>query len=177
VFLGSREEVDWFLRGLHRFVPEAWRAFTEGANTDDLVGWYRAQVERQDSGALAAARRWVAYENAVMAVGESATGNAAGDDAAVLARVRVQLHYLAHDCFLPAGALLGRLDRLARIPAILVQGRRDLVCPPATAYTLAQSWPGAQLRMVEAGGHSAVHPAMTAALVRATDDMRGMLGE
>jgi hypothetical protein len=29
--------------------------------------------------------------------------------------------------------------------------------------------------MVEDGGHSALHPAMAAALVRATDDMRAVL--
>ena len=95
----------------------------------------------------------------------------------MLARVRVQLHYLARECFLSPGELLGNVHRLRRIPAILVQGRRDLVCPPITAYTLARSWPSAQLRMVEEGGHSALHPAMTAALVRATDDMRQALGD
>ena len=110
-----------------------------------------------------------------MAVGESAGGAAGPDDANVLARVRVHLHYLAHDCFVRPGALLRNVDRLQEIPAILVQGRRDLVCPPVTAYTLAGGWPRAQLRMVEDGGHSALHPAMAAALVRATDDMRAVL--
>ena len=51
------------------------------------------------------------------------------------------------------------MERLRDVPAILVQGRRDLVCPPGTAYTLREQWPGAQLRMVEEGGHSALHPA------------------
>jgi proline iminopeptidase len=177
VFLGSRDEVAWFLRGLQRFVPEAWREFAAGA-PDDVLGWYRARVEGDDaSAALAAARRWVAYENAVMAVGESPGGSAGPDDQAALARVRIQLHYLAHDCFLPPGALLDALGRLHQIPAIVVQGRRDLVCPPATAYTLVSGWPRAQLRMVEEGGHSALHPAMAAALVRATDDMRQLLAE
>ena len=59
--------------------------------------------------------------------------------------------------------------------AVLVQGRRDLVCPPATAYTLAQSWPGARLRMVEDAGHSAMHPALRAALVRATEEFKAVL--
>ncbi len=58
------------------------------------------------------------------------------------------------------------------MPAILVQGRRDLVCPPGTAYTLREQWPGAQLRMVEEGGHSALHPALARALVQATEDMK-----
>ena len=58
---------------------------------------------------------------------------------------------------------------------VVVQGRRDLVCPPVTAYTLAQSWPAARLWMVEEAGHSAMHPALRAALVRATEDFKAVL--
>ena len=72
--------------------------------------------------------------------------------------MRVQLHYLAARCFLEPGQLMGDLPRIAQLPAIVVQGRRDLVCPPVTAYTLAQAWPAARLWMVEEAGHSAMHP-------------------
>ena len=64
---------------------------------------------------------------------------------------------------------------LDNLPAIIVQGRRDLVCPPATAYTLAERWLGAQLRMIEDGGHSAMHPAVGRALVQDTQDMKERL--
>jgi proline iminopeptidase len=182
LFLASRDEVDWFVHGLRRFVPEAAEALhanpAPGAAQGDLVARYAALLASADAqAALAAAQRWAAYENAVMAVGETEGSSAAPDAAGVLARVRVQLHYLAHDCFLAPGDLLGGMAGLHPLPAILVQGRRDLVCPPVTAYTLAGDWPRAQLRMVEDGGHSALHPAMTGALVRATDDMRQMLRE
>lgn len=87
-----------------------------------------------------------------------------------IARVRVQLHYLAHDCFL-AAPLLDAVRGLD-LPTLIVQGRRDLVCPPLTAYRLHQALPGSELRMAEEAGHSAMNPAMSAALVRATGDMR-----
>ena len=58
-----------------------------------------------------------------------------------------------------------------------MQGRRDLVCPPGTAYTLAQLWPAARLWMVEEAGHSAMHPALRAALVRATEEFKAVLGQ
>jgi proline iminopeptidase len=176
VFLATADEMHWFLRGLERFVPEAWRAFSAGANADDLVAWYRNEAESGDGErAVAAARRWVAYENALMGIGETPSAGGSPDAAAILDRVRVQLHYLAHDCFLPAGGLLAGMSSLRHIPAIIVQGRRDLVCPPVTAHALAARWPRAQLRMIEEGGHSALHPAMSAALVRAVQDMRGLM--
>jgi proline iminopeptidase len=122
----------------------------------------------------AAAGRWNAWESTVMAVGEAPPASPAAD-AGTLARVRIQLHYLVNRCFLAPGQLLRGLQRLSRLPAILVQGRRDLVCPPGTAYTVACEWSAAQLRMVEEGGHSSAHPAMARALVQATQDMKRLI--
>jgi proline iminopeptidase len=175
LFLASSAEVAWYLEGLRRFLPEAWGALAQGVAQPDragLIADYAACVER---GELAAAQRWSAYESAVMAVGEQGANGSASNTEALLARVRVQLHYLSHECFLAPGQLLAGLPTIARLPAILVQGRRDMVCPPATAYTLAQAWPAARLRMVEEAGHSALHPALRAALVRATEEFKTVL--
>jgi len=179
VFLGSAAEIAWFVHGLRAFMPEAWQRFRRddrGAAPEDLIARYHAAICGEDAGVAAeAAARWDAYEAAVMAVGEApsqpnpAQGAAAP---AVVARMRVHLHYLAHRCFLAEDRLLNGMDRLAGVPAIIVQGRRDLVCPPRTAYLLHRAWPGSSLRMVEEAGHSAMHPAMIDALVRATGDVR-----
>jgi len=80
-----------------------------------------------------------------------------------------------NQCFLEPGALPDRVGRIKHLPAILVQGRRDLACPPITAYALKQAWPALELRMVEDGGHSAMHPAMSTALVHATQQMKLLL--
>ncbi|HZP85437.1 MAG TPA: prolyl aminopeptidase [Burkholderiales bacterium] len=181
LFLASREEIGWYLEGLRRFMPEAWEALV--ANVPDrapraLIEHYCGRVYGDDrEQALAAARRWIAYENSAMAIGEAAASGGGGpsDEAVMLDRVRVQLHYLRNDCFLSENALLDQLERLADVPAILVQGRRDLVCPPLAAYRVHQRWPGSQLRMIEEAGHSAMHPSLADALVVATEDMRALL--
>ncbi len=175
LFLASDDEVAWFVTGMNRFLPEAWSAFA--ADVDDqscggLLRHYHARVAMND---VAAAGRWNAWESSVMAVGEAPAASPGADTDAALGRVRIQLHYLIHGCFLVPGQLLRELERLNRLPAILVQGRRDLVCPPGTAYTVARRWPGAQLRMVEEGGHSSMHPAMAHALVQATQDMQRLV--
>lgn len=178
IFLGTEPEIAWYVTGLRRFLPEAWEAFAAGAERTDargLIAHYHAAVMSDDATAVAAARRWCSFESAAMAVGEAGPTGVAGDPAPMLARARVQLHYLANGCFLDADALVSGMHAIAHIPAILVQGRRDLVCPPVTAYTLAGAWPNAQLRMVEEAGHSALHPAMTAALLQAIYDMRQRL--
>ena len=175
LFLGSDDEVEWFALGLRRFLPEAWSAFAAGAEEQSCAALLRHFHEQVMKGDAAAAARWNAWESAVMAVGE-APSSAAGTPPSPVARVRIQLHYLVNNCFLAPGQLLRGLERLRSLPAILVQGRRDLACPPGTAYTAAQKWPEAQLRMVEEAGHSSMHPAMARALVQATQEMKGRIG-
>jgi proline iminopeptidase len=172
LFLGTDEEVGWFLTGLGCFLPEAWSAFAAHAADQTATGLLRDYEQRVQVGDEAAAARWTAWENAAMAVGEAASTGPAPTSAATLARVRVQLHYLVHRCFLAPDQLLHRLDAMQHLPAIIVQGRRDLVCPPLTAYTVAQRWRASELRIIEDGGHSALHPSMASALVAATQDIK-----
>lgn len=172
VFLGSRGEVDWYLGGLGELLPQAWQGLAQGEG-EDLLARYHALISRGDE---AAARRWVAYEEAVMALDSgSADVGDVEDPEAILARARVQLHYLAHDCFLEPGELLSGLERIGDTPALIVQGSRDRVCPPGAALEVAKRLPGAELRLVERGGHSAAAPEMAQALRRATDELRARL--
>jgi len=175
VFLASRQEVDWYLGGLRERVPQAWHLLAQDAGPD-LLQHYHGLVSRNDT---AAAERWVAYEDAVMRLdaGEPVAGSGGAQDSVpILARARIQLHYLAHGCFLRPGELLGGLAPLGQARVLIVQGGRDLVCPPRTALELAARLPQAELRLVEGGGHSATGPEMAAALRRATDDLRAALG-
>jgi len=173
VFLGTRAEVDWYLGGLGRLVPQAWQALARGEGGSDLLTRYHALVSQGDA---AAAQRWVAYEDAVMALDSGQPALIGGqDENGALARARIQLHYLAHECFLAPGELDSKLARLCRIPVLIVQGARDLVCPPRTALELAERLAHAELRLVEGGGHSAARPEMAQALRRATDELRGRL--
>lgn len=176
VFLGTRAEVDWYLGGLGRLVPQAWQALAQDGG-GDLLARYHDLVSGSDGGAAsAAAQRWVAYEEAVMALDSGEPAPSGGSRAnGALARARIQLHYLAHECFLAPGELDSKLARLGRIPVLIVQGARDLVCPPRAALELAERLAHAELRLVEGGGHSAARPEMAQALRRATDELRGRL--
>lgn len=172
VFLGSRSEVDWYLGGLGKLAPEAWQALSEDQDRDVLARYHRLVGQ----GDHAAARRWVAYEEAIMALDSPSPQASEVEHAdAVLQRARVQLHYLAHDCFLEPGALLAGASRLAGMPVVIVQGSRDLVCPPRAAQALAGRLQGAELRLVDDGGHSAAAPEMAQALRRATEELRERL--
>ena len=174
VFLGSREEIDGYLGGLRERVPRAWQVLAEGAGADVLRHYHRL-VSRDDA---AAAERWVAYEDEVMRQDAGEAAGAAGgpqDRAAALARARIQLHYLAHDCFLSAGDLLAGLPRIGEARVLIVQGAQDRVCPLKAAREVAARLPQSELRIIQEGGHSAAGAAIAAALRQAADDLRASL--
>ena len=65
--------------------------------------------------------------------------------------------------------LLEGFAGIRHIPALIVKGRHDVVCPMYTAWDLHRAWPEAELQVIGDAGHSAFEPGITDALVRATD--------
>ena len=56
---------------------------------------------------------------------------------------------------------------------MIVQGRYDLLCPPATAHALADRWPEARVHIAEMSGHRLSHAAVHAAVKRAISSFNG----
>ena len=83
----------------------------------------------------------------------------------------MEAHYFANDCFMRPNQLLDDAGRLAGIPGIIVQGRYDLLCPPATSHALAARWPEAEIRIVEGAGHTLYDPGVSDAVMKAIADM------
>jgi proline iminopeptidase len=87
---------------------------------------------------------------------------------------RIEAHYFRNDIFLPENALLEGVEKIRRIPAVIVQGRYDVVCPIVTADALHQAWPEADYVVVPDAGHSAMEPGIRAALVAATERFKAL---
>jgi proline iminopeptidase len=58
------------------------------------------------------------------------------------------------------------------LPAVIIQGRYDVVCPALSAWRLHQAWPEASFQMIEDAGHSALEPGICNALVEATEKFK-----
>ena len=86
-----------------------------------------------------------------------------------LGLARIEAHYFMHDIFLPENALLNNVAKLRNIPAVIIQGRYDAVCPAVTADELHQAWPEAEYYIVEDAGHSALEPGIRTQLIAALE--------
>ncbi len=177
IFLGRQVEVDWFMHHMACVFPEAHAAFAghlpEGERGDLLGNYLRRLTDPDPNVHIPAARAWSMYEGScstLMPSMESASSFA--HDRAALGLARLEAHYFANDLFLPPGGLLAGMDRIAHIPAEIIQGRYDMICPPHSAHALAAAWPGAHLTMIPDAGHSALEPGVRRALVAAVERFR-----
>ena len=177
IFLGRQSELDWFLYGMRTVFPEIWDRLVELLDPSDhediLQGYYRRLMNPDKAVYMPAARAWSAYEGACSTLLPSPETVAAfsGDELAY-ALSRIETHYFINDLFLAENALLNDIDGIRHLPAIIVQGRYDMVCPIGTANALHQAWPEADYVVIPDAGHSAMEPGIRAALVRATERLK-----
>ncbi|HEX6736125.1 MAG TPA: prolyl aminopeptidase [Azonexus sp.] len=167
IFLGSAEEIEAYVQGRHGVAPEAWQTFAAAVPADERDDLLRAYARRilapELSIAVPAARAWLDYERALMADAPLTEPLNAGQ----LAKTRIQMHYLTQDCFLAPGQLLAGIDRLRHIPAAIVQGMADPVCPPQTAERLHRAWPEATWLPVAGAGHGGLSGPLAKACIKA----------
>jgi proline iminopeptidase len=181
IFLGTRKEVSWFLYGMATFFPEAWRSFAGLLPPPDrselLANYHRRLTDPDPAVHMPAATAWSRYEtvcsNLIPRLEEPMA--VFGSDSAALALARIEAHYFINDVFLEDGELLRNIHRVRHIPATLVQGRYDMVCPIVTADALAYAWPEAKYVIIPDAGHSAMEPGIRAALVRGTEAIKTRL--
>lgn len=177
IFLCRREEIDWFLYGVRKVFPEAWRAFSEflpeGERRDILASYYRRLLDPDPRIHMAAARAWSIYEGACSTLlPNPETVSAFGEDRLALGLARIEAHYFTRHLFTGENDLLLRIEKARPLPGIIVQGRYDMVCPIGSADQLARAWPEAKYVIVPDAGHSAMEPGIREQLVLATEQMK-----
>jgi len=84
-----------------------------------------------------------------------------------LAMARIGLHYQVHQGFLAETQLLDGMPKIEHLPAWIIHGAQDRVCPLSTAQTLHARWPASQLRVIPGEGHVDSTPGMQAAVMEA----------
>jgi proline iminopeptidase len=155
------------LRGSFLARPQDIHGFFADAPATLSARWpLLAQLPPGGDEAKPIADAWARHEQRLSGAGPLAEPS---DVARLLPRYRIQSHYLQHGCWLQAPPLLDRCGALPPVPALLLHGREDRICPPDGAVALSQRLPQAGLRWAESAGHDPAHPAMVALMVQALD--------
>jgi proline iminopeptidase len=178
IFLLRRWELDWFYQnpgGAAALYPDLWEHYVEPiptAERGDMVGAFYRRLTSEDPQVLQrAARAWAIWEGATSFLKLNPSYLAKfQDDNYAAAFARIECHYFINRGFLRSeDQLIADAERIRRIPAVIVQGRYDVVCPMRSAWDLHRAWPEADLRIVPDAGHSAFERGITHELIAATD--------
>jgi proline iminopeptidase len=177
IFLMREWEIRWLFEAGRLFRPEAWETLLGGLPPElregDPLDGYATLLEHPDHAVrLSAARRWSVFE-ATLAnlVPDAARIAGASEEQVAYAMARIEVHYFRNNRYEPEDQLLRRVDRICHLPATIVQGRYDLLCPPMTAIQLHRAWPGSRLIIVDDAGHSATEPGIRSALLNVMDEI------
>jgi proline iminopeptidase len=177
IFLCRPEEIEWFLYGVGRVFPEAWRAFSgflpEAERGDILAAYHRRLLDPDPRIHMPAARAWSIYEGACSTLlPNPETVAAFGEDRLALGLARIEAHFFSRHLFAGEDDLIARIGPIRQLPGVIVQGRYDMVCPVRSADELAGAWPEAKYVIVPDAGHSAMEPGIREQLVLATERMK-----
>ncbi len=179
IFLLRKQEIDWFYqRGCSAIYADAWEEYLRPIPEDergDLLHAYHKRLTSDDEAVrLDAARAWSVWEGSTSKLlpDLDMIKRFSGDRFAE-AFARIECHYFVNKGFFDRDdQLLANVDRVRNIPAVIVQGRYDVVCPMESAWALHKAWPEAEFVIVPDAGHSMHEPGITRALVSATNKFR-----
>lgn len=178
IFLLRKEEIRWFYQeGASWVFPDAWEAYENHIPKDErgdlLRAYYKRLTASDPTVRQEAARIWSVWEGSTSCLIPNADLIArTGGDEFSLAFARIECHYFVNDGWLTNGRELlapANIEKIRKIPAVIVQGRYDVVCPLKSAWDLHRAWPEADLRIIPDAGHAASEPGIVHELISATD--------
>jgi proline iminopeptidase len=180
IFLLQERELRWFYQwGTSELFPDAWERYVEPIRVEDrsdfIRAYYALLTSEDEEVRRHAAKAWSIWEAATSYLRvNSDYVTRAGEDEFALAFARIECHYFINKGFFRSETqLIDRIGRVRHMPAAIVQGRYDVVCPMVTAWQLHRAWPEADFRIVHDAGHSAYEPGTVHELVSATDAFAG----
>jgi proline iminopeptidase len=176
IFMLRQKEIRWFYQeGASYIFPDAWEEYVKPIpinERDDLLTAYYQRLTSPDAQIrLEAARAWSIWEGSTSRLfPDLDLKQRFGIDAFAEAFARIECHYFINKGFIdPEDKLLLNIDRIRKIPAVIVQGRYDVVCPMISAWELHRAWPEAEFIVVADAGHSMSEPGIRTCLMEATD--------
>ncbi len=178
IFLLRKQELDWFYQDPHgaaALFPDLFEDYLKPLSADErrncVESYYRRLTSDNRETLLEAARAWSIWEGALsyMHLNKDYVKRF-GDPKFAAEFARIECHYFINKGWLRnESQLLDDVPKIRHLPAVIVQGRFDVVCPATSAWDLHKAWPEADLRIVPDAGHAAFESGIARELVLACD--------
>lgn len=177
IFLGREHEYKNLFYGMGNFFPEAYHDMLNLLSKEEqptLISALHQRVMNSDSTIhqpIADAFMYYDILCAALNLDHEHVKNTLAHDLA-LSVGRAFIHYSANRFFIDDNQIINNIHHIKHIPAIIVQGRYDLICLPKNAYQLHTQLPKSQLWFIANAGHALTEPPIAQALKEAMDGLR-----
>ncbi|MBC7712397.1 MAG: prolyl aminopeptidase [Rhizobacter sp.] len=176
IFLLRKKEIDWFYQdGCSKIYPDAWEGYVapipENERHDYVQAFYKRLTSTDKKVRAEAAHAWSVWEGSTSKlIPETGFTQRFGEDDFADAFARIECHYFINKGFFTEdNYLINNIDKIRHIPAVIVQGRYDVVCPADSAWALHRAFPEAELHLIADAGHSISEKGITSKLIEYTD--------
>ena len=181
IFLCRPKELQWFYQhGASEMFPDFWENYRDALPPEErgdfINNYYKRMTSADEKTRMDACRAWSVWEGSTSKLFPNTDLiNRFAEDKEALALARIEAHYFVNNCFFPSdNFLLENVEKIRRIPTVIVQGRYDVVCPPVSAWELHRAFPESKLHLIQDAGHSISEPGITSALIEATDNFKSL---
>ncbi len=158
VFLGTMREIQWaFIDGPKTFAPNLYENFYSLVkNKEDLVESYHEEIVLKNS--KLHSWIWHDYERILSQINPQIYDFESNDKInkrdGLPNSPFMELFYIKNNFFMEDNEIINNISKFSQIPAYIVQGRYDLICPPINAYNLYKNWENAKIEFINTAGHS-----------------------
>ena len=176
-FLCRQQDLEWFYQsGANKIFPDYWQEFIEpipAAQRHDIItAYYQLLTGGNELAKMNAAKHWSLWEGRCATLKtNNRVINTFSNTHLALSLARIESHYFINNGFIKENQILDNIDTLLDIPAMIIHGRYDMVCPLNNATNLQKAWKNAELYIIRDAGHSSREPSIIDALIRATNEM------
>ena len=177
IFLARQNDLDWIYKegGASRVFPDQWENFLdpipESERSDMVAAYHRRLLGDDELARMNAAKHWALWEGRIATLRPSQEViDHCSDPHLALSMSRIECHYFNNRSFINDNQIIDHMNLIARIPAVIIHGRYDMVCTLENAHTLVEHWPEADLQIIRDAGHASIEPGIIDALIRATNN-------
>lgn len=177
IFLGRKNDVAWFYqRGASLIYPDYWQEFTSIVPEEmrsDIPRYYARCLQGDNELArMAAAKNWALWQARCSSLQPHLSViDQYSEPHFAVALATLESHFIINNYFIEDNQVLKNASKIRHIPAYLIHGRYDMVCPLSSAWELHQALPTSNLSIVRDAGHSDRESGIIDALVTAGKEM------
>ena len=177
IFLSRKKDLHWFYQdGASLIFPDYWQDYIEPVSEENrhdmITAYYKLLTGDNELAKMNAAKHWSVWEGrcATLRPNTNVMDMFCNTHFA-LSLARIEAHYFVNHSFIEENQILNNMEKLQDIPATIIHGRYDIVCPLDNAVSLQRRWPRAELNIIRDAGHASREPSILDALINATDSL------